>query len=149
MAIGYQVINNGTVLGDHTGDDGRTFTQKCKEMFAELFNQATNSYLAATVTAASTDDYDPWGANPPQDFLLDINPSTNDIILTSLARGRDGLRGMIRNIGTGGFGITLSNAASTGTAANKFYGSNDAGAVQGGYIALRYCSLPNPRWYIG
>lgn len=149
MAVGYQTYSTGTVKGDHTGDDIKDIFDKQLAMLKELFGSATNSYLAATLTAASTDDYDPWGASPPQDFVLDINPTTNDVIITSLARGREGLRGMLRNVGSAGYGISCTNEASTGTAANKFYGSSDAGAIQGGYINLRYCSLPNPRWYVG
>lgn len=146
---GLQIINNGTVLGDHTGDDGRTFTQKCKEMFAELFGAATDSYKAVTLTAASTDNYDPWAAAPPQDFVLDINPTTNDVIITSLRAGFDGQRGTIRNVGTAGYIITCPNAASTGTAANKFYGSGDGVAIQDAAVKIVYTLLPNPRWYLG
>lgn len=147
--MGYQVINIGAALGDHTGDDGRTAFGKVKAMFAELFGSSTNSYLAATVTAASTDDYDPWGAAPPQDFVLDINPTTNDVILTSLRAGFDGQRGTIRNVGTAGYIITCANAASTGTSANKFYGSGDSAAIQDAAVKVLYTLLPNPRWYLG
>lgn len=146
---GYQDINIGTIAGDHTGEDPHTGLQKMKDMFKELFGSATNSYVSAVLTAASTDDYDPWGAVPPQDWRLDLNLTTNDCIITSLRAAFDGCRGVIRTVGTGGFLLTLTNAASTGTAANRFYGSGDGGSADGGYTKLVYYSLPIPRWYVG
>lgn len=149
MATGLQTYFTGTIKGDHTGDDIKDIFDKQLLMFKELMGSATNSYKAVTLTAASTDDYDPWGAAPPQDFRLDINPTTNDVVITSLRAGFDGQRGSIRNVGTSGYVISCTNAASTGTAANRFYGTNDAGAGQAAEIRLLYSSLPTPRWYIG
>lgn len=146
---GLQTFFTGTVKGDHTGDDIKDIFDKLLAMAKEQFGAATNSYLAATLTAASTDNYDPWGAAPPQEFVLDINPTTNDVIITSLRAGFDGQRGLVRNVGTSGYAIACPLEAATGTAANKFYGSGDGGAIQGGEIRLRYCLLPNPRWYVG
>ena len=149
MTVGYQDVNLGTGAGNHDGEGPFTGIQKIKDMLKELFGVATNSYKSVVLTAASTDDYSPWTGGFPQDFILDINPTTRDVIITSLVAGFDGQRGTIRNIGTGGFTITCPLEAGTGTAANKFYGSFDAGAIQGGVIRLVYCLLPNPRWYVG
>lgn len=144
---GLQTYFTGTVKGDHTGDDIKDIFDKLLLMAKEQFGSATNSYLAATVTAVSTDNYDPWGAAPPQDFTLDINPTTNDVALTGLRAGFDGQRGEIYNVGTT-YTITLSNQT-TSTAANRFYGEGDAGIPPGACQRVRYCSLPTPRWRIG
>jgi hypothetical protein len=144
---GFQTYFTGTVVGDHTGDGPKSIFDKQLLMLQELFGVATNSYLAVTVTTASTDNYDPWGAAPPQDFRLAINPSTNNIAFTGLRAGFDGQRGTIFNSGTT-YNITL-NKEITSTAANRFTGQGDSGIPPGARQEVIYNSLPNPRWDMG
>ncbi len=148
-----QVINIGSTSGDHTGDPGRTAFIKVNANFVELYTlvggSAGTGYLAKTLSAASTNDYDPGGGFPTSIVRLDITTSVNDNTLTGLLAGTDGQQLTIRNIGAT-FNLILTISSGSSTAANQFYGQGTAKAIPPGSIArVTYYSLPNPRWAIG
>ncbi len=149
--MAFQPFTTGTADGDHTGDTVRGVFVKIKSMLQELYALTGGSgtgYLATAVTAASTNNYDPGSSFPTNYSWLDIDPSTNDIILTGLIAGTDGQPLTIRNIGST-YNITLTTASGSSTAANQFSGQGDAAAWPGGIIRLTYRLLPSPRWAIG
>jgi hypothetical protein len=156
--VGFLPYSTGTTAGDHKGDDLKEILDKLKTMCAELFGLvgSTSGYLAPTaITAASTDNYDPGSSWPSGYSWLDLNPSTNDIILTGLKAGSDAQSVTIRNIGStytiklsaGGVSPGTGDAASI--AANRFTGEGDADIPPGGQSRITYLLLPSPRWAIG
>ncbi len=151
--MAYQAVNTGSALGDHTGDNGRAAFTKVNANFVELYTLAGGTagtgYLAKTLSAASTNDYDPGGGFPTSIVRLDITTSVNDNTLTGLLAGTDGQQLTIRNIGAT-FNLILTVASGSSSAANQFYGQGTAKSVPPGSITrLTYYSLPNPRWAIG
>jgi hypothetical protein len=145
---GFQTYFTGTVVGDHTGDGPKSIFDKQLTMFQELFGAATNSYAAATLVAASVDNYDPWGAAPPQDFRLAVTPAAGGSALTGLRAGFDGQRGTIFNPSTVDT-LTLNKENTSSTAAKRFTGQGDSGIPPGGRQPIVYNLLPNPRWDMG
>lgn len=144
-----QVIGVGSAVNDGTGDPGRTAFVKVNANFTELYaSPSAGGYLAATITAASTDNYNPGGAFPTAIGRLDINPSTLESTLTGLLAGADGQRITFRNIGTV-YSLILSTTSTSSSAANRFSGTSDAEIVPGASRDVIYYSLPSPRWSVG
>lgn len=112
----------------------------------------TTLLVSGTVTAASTDNYNPGSGFPILTGYLNINPTTNDVILTGLVAGSNLQQVIIRNIGTtyqvflstGGTGSGDSNSS----AANQFVGQGDAPLPPGASARLIYYTSPSPKWSI-
>ncbi len=105
--------------------------------------------IPVTITAASSDDYNPGSGWPISIGRLDINPTTNNIILTGLVAGLDGQQVVIRNVGTSGYLVTLSVANTSSSGANRFTGEGDAGLPQGAQLYAIYYDTPTAGWAIG
>jgi hypothetical protein len=153
--MAFQNFNVGSGLGNHDGDDPFSTFTKIKAMLQELYagSSSVAGYLAVTITAASTNNYNPGGGFPTSIGWLDINPSTNDVTLTGLLAGTDGQQLTIRNSGTT-YNILLSTGGngqgdSGSTAANRFTGQGDAGIAPGGVTRITYRLLPTPTWATG
>lgn len=151
--MAFQNFNVGSGLGNHDGDDPFSTFTKIKAMLQELYAGGSGGgnlpgYATATITAASTNNYTAGGTFPTSVNRLDINPSTNDIILTGMVAGVDGQQMLIRNIGTT-YNVILTNADTGSSAANRFAGQGDAQVFPGGQTMAVYFLLPNPRWSLG
>ncbi len=109
----------------------------------------TGTVIPLTITAASTNNLNPGSGFPTGVGRLDINPSTNDIILTGLLAGVDGQQMIIRNVGTGGFLVTLAVNSGSSSAANRFTGQGDAGIPQGAQTIIFYYTSPTAGWAVG
>ncbi len=109
----------------------------------------TGTLVSVTVTAASTNNYNPGSGFPTAIGRLDIDPTTNDVTLTGLLAGIDGQQVIIRNVGTGGFAITLAVADAGSAAANQFTGQGDALISQGNQLYAVYYATPTPGWAVG
>ncbi len=109
----------------------------------------TGAVISLTITAASTNNLDPGSGFPTGVGRLDINPSTNDIAITGLLAGTDGQQLIVRNVGTGGFLITLKVNSGLSSPANIFTGEGDAGIPQGAQTIIFYYTSPTAGWAVG
>lgn len=109
--------------------------------------------ISTTVTAASTNDYNPGSGFPTLIGFLNINPTTNDVILTGLLAGTALQTVVIRNVGT-----TYTVYLSTGgdgqgdplsSASNRFVGEGDGAIPPGAQNTIIYYTSPNSRWSVG
>ncbi len=145
-----QAILNGTVAGDHTGEDLHAAFAKVNLLIA-AFNAAGigGVAVAVTVTAASTNNFDAGSGFPVGIVRVDINPTTNDVDLTGALAGTDNQSMIFRNVGTGGFSVYLRANSGSSSAANRFTGEGDAGIPQGAQLTALYCASPTAGWAIG
>lgn len=146
----YQAVGVGARDGDHTGDKTRDAFTKINANFVELYGGlgALSGYVSATVTAASTNDFNPGSSFPTGYGRVDINPTTNDVTLTGLLAGTDSQEVFIRNVGST-YSVTFTNASSSSAAANRFTASGDFVLGPGQRTLAVYYSSPSPRWSIG
>ena len=84
--------------------------------------------------SASQNDY-----NPGTSLVLDINPTAN-INLTGFTTGQNGRMLMVRNVGTGGFTITLANLTTSQTVNQLNIPSGSIALAQGSLALLIYDS---------
>lgn len=149
--MSYQTINNGTLAGDHTGEDLKSAFDKVKAMFQELYGAVggVESKVSVTITAASSNDYDPGSSFPTSVGWLDINPTTNDVILTGLKAGINLQELWVRNIGST-YNVTGNIEDSSSAAANRFYGEGTSFVIPpAGQAHITYHTSPSARWSVG
>lgn len=147
----YQAVSAGTTAGDHTGENLHAAFVKVNANFVELYGGlgVLSGYVSATITTASTNDYNPGSSFPTGYGRIDINPSTNDITLTGLLAGTDGQQVFIRNTGST-YNVIFTIASSSSSAANRFDGSGTSFVLgPGARVFAIYYTSPSARWSIG
>lgn len=145
------ILRTGMTLKDSTSvawrfDPGTQFIYAVYLGAGGAGSAGAGTPVSVTLSAASTNDYDPGSSFPTGIGRLYINVDTADSILTGLLAGSDGQVVIIENSGT--FNLQLTKESASSAAANRFSGSGDAGLVPGGRVTLIY-NTTSSRWMMG
>lgn len=145
--MGLIVINSGLVEGDGTGDHGKVMVDKIKTMFAELYARMGDGLLEISLSAASTDNFDPGAPFPSGIITLAFTVTTVAVArLTGLKAGIPGQVIFIENRPASTGELELGCLDTGSLAANRFDGYGDVGLPPGLSKPLQYQAGTINKW---